>query len=78
MSLPSTAVVEVGETTVTFKLDTMGAVRVVHLNQASHPASLELSVHGHSRSLGKRHADAGRPHAVLARRWPDGLLHLIA
>jgi hypothetical protein len=48
MSLPSTAVVEVGTTTVTFKLDTMGSVRVVHLDQTSHPAGLEPSVHGHS------------------------------
>jgi hypothetical protein len=48
MSLPSTTIVEVGAATVTFRLDTMGAVRVVHLDQTTHPASLEPSVHGHS------------------------------
>jgi hypothetical protein len=48
MSLPSTTVVEVGATTVTFKLDAIGGARVVHLDQASHPKGLEPSVQGHS------------------------------
>lgn len=48
MTLPSVTVIELDAKTVTFKLDAMGAVRVVHLDQAAHPATVVPSVHGHS------------------------------
>jgi hypothetical protein len=48
MTLPSTTIVTVSGTTVTFELDTMGVKRVVHLDRTSHPADLEPTVLGHS------------------------------
>jgi hypothetical protein len=48
MVLPATTTIEVHDTVVDFKLDHMGVERVVHLDQASHPAGLEPSVLGHS------------------------------
>jgi hypothetical protein len=48
MALPSTVIVELGEREVTFRLDVMGTVRTVHLDETAHPANLEPSVHGHS------------------------------
>lgn len=48
MALPSTVMIEQSGTAVTFKLDVMGAERVVHLDQNAHPARLEPSLHGHS------------------------------
>jgi hypothetical protein len=48
MALPSTTVVEIDAATVRFKLDTMGVERVVHLDQAAHPAGLEPTMQGHS------------------------------
>jgi hypothetical protein len=48
MTLPSAVIVERTATEVTFRLDVMDAVRVVHLDQGEHPADLEPSLHGHS------------------------------
>jgi hypothetical protein len=48
MVLPSTVIVEIAETEVTFTLDVMNARRVVHLGQSTHPAGIEPSLHGHS------------------------------
>jgi hypothetical protein len=48
MALPSTVIVELGDTEVTFRFDVMGAVRVVHLDQSSHPTGIEPSLQGHS------------------------------
>ena len=48
MTLPSTTIVEISDTAVTFKLDVMGVERVVHLDQSSHPAALEPTLLGHS------------------------------
>src|SRR5690606_21266169 len=44
----STIIVELGDDEVTFRLDVMGAVRVVHLDETQHPSPLEPSLHGHS------------------------------
>ena len=48
MNLPSAVFVELSDTAVTFRLDVMDAERVVHLDQANHPAELTPSLHGHS------------------------------
>jgi hypothetical protein len=50
MLLPSTLQVEVSDTSVTFRLDVFGTDvrRVVRLDRADHPATLEPSLHGHS------------------------------
>lgn len=48
MALPATTVVELGTGIVRFKLDSMGVERVVHLDQAEHPAALEPTMQGHS------------------------------
>lgn len=48
MALPATTFVEIGTTTVRFKLDSMGVERVVHLDQAEHPAALVPTMQGHS------------------------------
>jgi hypothetical protein len=48
MTLPSATVVTIDAKTVTFELDAMSTRRIVHLDETSHPASLQPSVHGHS------------------------------
>jgi len=48
MALPSTVIVEISDSEVTFTLDVMNARRVVHLDQAAHPARLEPTLAGHS------------------------------
>lgn len=48
MVYPVLTAIDVGEDTVTIDVDWMGAERVVHLDQAEHPADLEPSLHGHS------------------------------
>jgi hypothetical protein len=48
MALPAVVSVDVSTTVVTFRLDTMGVERIVHLDQAAHPANLEPAWLGHS------------------------------
>ena len=48
MSLPNTTLVEVSDSEVTFRLDVMNVERVVHLDQARHPATAAPSLLGHS------------------------------
>ena len=48
MVLPSTVIVEISDTEVSFTLDVMDARRVVHLDQSRHPEQIEPSLHGHS------------------------------
>jgi hypothetical protein len=48
MLLPSPLEVVVTDSAVTFRTDVMDAQRVVHLDRAAHPATLEPSLHGHS------------------------------
>jgi len=47
MVLPSTVIVEATGDEIRFRLDVMGAVRVVHLRE-EHPDTIEPSLHGHS------------------------------
>jgi hypothetical protein len=48
MSLPGTTIVEVGDREVRFTLDVMNVERIVHLDQAKHPADAQPSLFGHS------------------------------
>jgi hypothetical protein len=48
MLLPSAVIVEQRADALIFRLDVMGAERVVHLGESAHPARLEPSLHGHS------------------------------
>jgi hypothetical protein len=46
--LPPLRTIALSEDTVTISFDWMGVERVVHLDQAEHPADLEPTPHGHS------------------------------
>jgi len=70
MLLPSAVIVEVGETEVRFKLDVMGAERVVHLGLTEHPADFEPSLHGHS--IGRWDGDTLFVDTIGYDAHPDG------
>lgn len=70
MLMPRPVIVEVGDTEITFRLDVMGAERVVHLGEASHPEPLEPSLHGHS--IGHWDGDTLVVDTVGFEAHPDG------
>jgi len=69
MALPSAVSVELSDSQVTFRLDVMGAVRSVRLNQ-EHPAELAPSLHGHS--VGHFEGDTLIVDTVGYAAHPDG------
>jgi hypothetical protein len=71
MSLPSTLEVELSDSTVTFRTDVMDAQRVVHLDRADHPATLEPTLHGHS--IGRWEGSTLVVDTVGYAAHPDGL-----
>ncbi|HEX6992724.1 MAG TPA: DUF6152 family protein [Gammaproteobacteria bacterium] len=70
MLLPSAVIVELGDTDVRFRLDVMGAERIVHLDRAEHPADLEPSLHGDS--IGRWDGDTLVVDTIGYRAHPDG------
>jgi hypothetical protein len=70
MALPSTTIVEVVDSKVTLKLDVMNVERVVHLDQASHPADLEPTLLGHS--IGRWEGDTLVVDTVGFTAHPEG------
>ena len=68
--MPRPVIVEVSDTAVTFRLDVMGAERVVHLDRTEHPARLEPSLHGHS--IGHFEGDTLVVDTVGFAAHPDG------
>jgi hypothetical protein len=71
MSLPSVLQVEVTDSAVTFRTDVMDAQRVVRLDRAAHPATLEPSLHGHS--IGRWEGSTLVVDTVGYAAHPDGL-----
>jgi hypothetical protein len=73
MLLPSTLQVEVTDTSVIFRLDVFGTDvrRVVRLDRADHPATLEPSLHGHS--IGRWEGSTLVVDTVGYAAHPDGL-----
>ena len=69
MLLPSAVIVDVSDTEITFRLDVMGAERVVHVG-AEHPAEIEPSLHGHS--IGRWEGDTLVVDTVGFDAHPDG------
>lgn len=70
MLLPSAVIVDVGETEVRFRLDVMGAERIVHLDRTEHPADLEPSLHGHS--IGRWEGNSLVVDTIGFEAHPDG------
>jgi hypothetical protein len=73
MVLPSTVIVAISDTEVTFTLDVMDARRVVHLDQTSHPSGIEPSLHGHS--IGRWEGDVLVVDTIGYLAHPDGLAY---
>ena len=73
MVLPSTVIVAIGETEVTFTLDVMDARRVVHLDQRDHPAGIEPSLQGHS--IGRWEGNTLVVDTIGYLAHPDGLAY---
>ena len=70
MLLPSAVIVEQSDSEVTFRLDVMGAERVVHLDRTEHPADLEPSLQGHS--LGRWDGETLVVDTIGFEAHPDG------
>lgn len=70
MTLPSAVIVERDGPEITFRLDVMDAVRIVHLDQAEHPDNLEPSLHGHS--IGHFEGDTLVVDTAVYAAHPDG------
>jgi hypothetical protein len=70
MALPSTVIVELSDSELTFRLDVMDAERIVHLDQTEHPVQLEPSLHGHS--VGHWEGDTLVVDTTAYRAHPDG------
>ncbi len=70
MLLPSAVLIEQTDTEVTFRLDVMGAERVVHLGESAHPERLEPSLHGHS--IGRWDGDTLVVDTIGYEAHPDG------
>ena len=70
MLLPSAVIVEQSDSEITFRLDVMGAERVVHLGQTAHPEHVEPSLHGHS--IGTWDGDTLVVDTIGYQAHPDG------